>query len=77
MKNCQEITKDIEQDLFQRLPFKNRMEIKLHLAICPECKAYFKDSRAIDKLLIERFKTKLHYHFSESEKQKMKKRLSN
>lgn len=75
MKTCQDITQDIERSTFERLSLKNRMELKLHLSICPDCKSYFKDSRLIDKLLAKKYKNKIVYKYSKLEKEALKERL--
>ncbi len=75
MKNCQEITEDIERSSLTRVSLKDRMAIKLHITICPDCKSYYKDSRAIDKLL-KRIKLRTKYSFNENEKQVLKEKLS-
>lgn len=75
MKNCQEITEDIEKGYVTRLTTKERIGIRMHVMICPPCRQYFKDSATIENLLARRFKQPKKYQFSLEEKEALKKKL--
>lgn len=51
MKNCQQITKLISLSCEQKLPFKEQLEVKLHLMICKHCRAFTKNNQQVEKLL--------------------------
>ena len=78
MKNCQDSTLDIERSSFERLSLKERLELRMHVSICPECRKYFRDSKAIDKLLKKRFNHMgvSEYNFTKEEKEEMKRKIA-
>lgn len=76
MKTCQETTMDLERSAFQRISWMDRVRIRMHLSICPSCRKYFRDSKAIDKLIHKSFQQPKEYHFSIEEKEAMKKKLT-
>jgi len=51
MMNCKEITLLIEKSKDQKLSFKQRLIVKLHLKICKVCHNYAIDSAFLDRLL--------------------------
>ena len=73
MKTCEEITKDIDQDAFSSLSFKERLAIKVHLLICKPCLEYKEDGDAINVLLARKFKDKTTYSFTDAEKESLRK----
>jgi len=76
VKHCEEITLDLERANFERLSLMNRMEIRMHVAICPHCRKYFKDSKTLDKWLAKRFRHKSeNITFTPEEKEAMKKAI--
>ena len=77
MKDCQEVSMDIERSAFERLSLKDRTGLRLHLAICKECRKYFKDSIVIDKLLKKKFKHLGDYSFTSQEKESLKQKIAN
>lgn len=73
MKDCQEITELIERSKIQRISVAERLELRMHMAICKNCRQYFKDSIAIDEMMeSKRFKHLSEHSFSSSEKDKLK-----
>ena len=74
MKNCEEITLDIERGHYKKLSVKELVTIKMHLIICKPCHNYKRDSEMIDKLLHEKYKNGAEeYKFSPEEKEAIKK----
>lgn len=76
MKDCQEVTLDIERSAFERLSLMDRTGLRLHLAICKECRKYFKDSIVIDKLLKKKFRHLGDYSFTPQEKEVLKQKIT-
>ena len=78
MKNCEEVTLDIERSRFERLSLKNRMNIWVHISICKMCRKYAKDSKVLDELIRRRFRQMGKedcFRFSEKEKTALKELL--
>lgn len=75
MKNCEEITLDMERSAFQRLSMKDRLGLRMHISLCKECRKYFKDSLAINELLKKRFSHLSEYTFTQEEKDEMKRKV--
>jgi len=76
MKNCQETTMDIERSKYERISGKDRLGLRLHLAMCRACRCYYKDSKKIDHLLEKKFRNLDEYKFSREEKSSLKQRIS-
>lgn len=76
MKTCQETTMDLERDAFQRISWIDRLRLRMHLSICKQCRKYFRDSQAIDRLIHKSFQQPKEYSFSLEEKEAMKNKLS-
>lgn len=77
MKSCDQITLDYEKSKFTRIPLKDRLEMRMHKAMCPKCRKYFKDSDTLDTWLTRKFKHKGgDYTFTKEEKVALKKRLT-
>ncbi len=73
MKDCQEITELIERSKIERISWNDRLSIRLHGAICGDCRQYFADSDRMDELLkSKRFKHLSEYSFTDDEKEKLK-----
>ena len=73
MKDCQEITELIERSKIERISLGSRLAIRMHGAICKNCRQYFADSNRIDEMLSsKRFKHLSDYSFSTEEKEKLK-----
>ncbi len=51
MKNCREITELIERGSEERLPLRQRIEVKVHLMMCKLCRNFAKDTAFLDRLL--------------------------
>ncbi len=77
MRTCQEITEDIEKGNIQKLSVKDKLVIRLHQKICPDCKQYAKDSVILDRLLRHQFKNQKKYKFTSDEKARLRDRLTN
>lgn len=74
MKNCEEITLDIERGHYEKLSVKELVSIKMHLVICKPCHNYKKDSDFIDQLLQKKYSEGAEeYIFSAEEKEAIKK----
>ena len=69
MKNCLEITEDIEKGNVQKLSIRERIAIRMHLRLCPNCKHYARDSKILDRLLRLKSKQINNYKFSPEEKE--------
>ncbi len=76
MKTCLQTTMDLERSAFERLSMVDRIGIRLHLSICPQCRKYFRDSKTIDRLISKSFSHPKEYHFSLEEKDAIKQKLS-
>ena len=76
MRNCKEITEQIEKENFKKLNWIRRIERTIHLILCKACRAYKKDSIALDSILEKRPKSNLNNQLTELEKQSMSKQLS-
>lgn len=74
MRTCQEITELAEKRAFERLTFMERMELRMHKAICPHCKKFFKDSAKLDSIITKSIQSR-KFTFSREEKDKMIDRL--
>lgn len=74
MKRCEQITLDLEKSNFQKLSVKERLELKMHMAICSKCRRYAKDSKKMDLWLKRRAKL-ADYSFSPEEKDAIKEKL--
>ena len=73
MKDCQEITELIERSKIERISLGSRLAIRMHGAICKNCRQYLADSNRIDEMLSsKRFKHLSDYSFSTEEKEKLK-----
>jgi predicted anti-sigma-YlaC factor YlaD len=68
MKNCQEITEDIEKSNVQKLSIRERLAVRMHLRLCGSCRQYAKDSKILERLLRLRSKKIDQYHFTPEEK---------
>jgi hypothetical protein len=75
MKNCEDTTQDIERSSFVRLSLKDRVGMRMHLSLCKDCRRYFKDSKAIDRLLKKRFTHLSKYSFTKEEKEDLKRKI--
>jgi len=51
--SCKEVTFFSSVRNFRRLKFVNRIQLKLHLILCKNCAEFDKQSRIIDKTLLE------------------------
>lgn len=49
--SCLQSTRLMEQRAFKSLPLKERIGLFFHLRICAACRAYQRQSKAIDRLL--------------------------
>lgn len=72
MKTCLQATMDLERSAFERLSLADRIGIRLHLSICPQCRKYFRDSKTMDRLISKSFSQPENFTFSLEEKEKMK-----
>lgn len=49
--SCQKAAELIEKNLYFRLSFKERLQLKAHKAMCDACSTYEKQSYLMDKVL--------------------------
>ena len=75
VKTCEQITLDYEKSKFQTLSVKDRLEQRMHFAICSKCRRYSKDSKKMDMWLKRRFQLSEEVQFSNQEKEKLKEQL--
>jgi hypothetical protein len=71
VKRCEQITLDFERGNFQELSVKDRLEMKMHMAICTKCRRYAKDSKKMDLWLKRRYEL-ANFSFSDGEKEVIK-----
>ena len=76
MKNCEEITMDIEKGHMDGLSTKERLAVKMHIMLCKPCRQYSKDSTLIDSMLKRKYKHPVEYQFSLEEKESLKSKLN-
>tara|TARA_R110002072_G_scaffold282761_3_gene445941 strand:- start:5685 stop:5930 length:246 start_codon:yes stop_codon:yes gene_type:complete len=73
MKNCEEISNDIEKGHYEKLSVKELVSIKFHLLICKPCTNYKRDSDFIDRLLEKKYAEGApKFEFSDEEKTRLK-----
>lgn len=72
MKNCQETTVYVERSGIERISFLDRFGMRFHLMLCPNCRKYVKDSKALDRLFPQSFEDTIHLEFTKEEKEQMK-----
>lgn len=80
VKKCEQITLDIEKGKFQKPSVKDRLELKMHLAMCSKCRRYARDSKKLDLWLKRRMElanANKDVHFTEEEKNELKEKISN
>ena len=75
MKDCQDYTMDFERSLHERLTLREKLGLRFHITICPDCRKYFEDSKYIEKLLVRGFKDKRSYSFTKQEKNSIKEKI--
>ena len=73
MKDCQQISEEIEKGKITALTVSERIGIRFHLSFCKGCRRYVKDSQLLDRLL--RHRDKKQYCFSTDEKARLKSKL--
>lgn len=69
---CEKITYYIEKGYLTKLKVSEKMQIKLHSMYCECCKAYPKDSKALNEILKKLETVELSGGFTESEKENLK-----
>lgn len=74
MRTCQEISELAEKQAFERLTFMERMELRMHKIICPNCKKFFKDSSKLDTILNRSIQSR-EFKFTQEEKQNIIEKL--
>lgn len=73
--NCEKITYYIEKGYLTELNVSEKLQVKLHSALCKSCRKYLPDSLAVNdilKMLNEEDKTTV---FTNDEKKELKKAL--
>lgn len=51
MKSCKDITLLVEKGKITKLSFKEKMQVKFHLAMCKLCRNFAVDSAFLDRVL--------------------------
>lgn len=51
MKSCKDITLLIEKGKITKISFKEKMQVKFHLAMCKLCRNFAVDSAFLDRIL--------------------------
>jgi hypothetical protein len=69
---CEKITYYIEKGYLTKLNVSEKIQIKLHSMYCGCCKAYPKDSKALNEILKKLESVELSGGFTESEKENLK-----
>ena len=75
MKTCRDITENIEKASVKRLSIGEKLEVRMHLRICKNCRQYSKDSKILERMI--RHITSSHYQheFTPDEKQALIRKL--
>lgn len=76
MINCEKATYLVEKREIDKLTVKEKINLKLHSAICGLCKHYESDSKHINNLLKSLGIKRKDSCLSEEEKEKMKEKIS-
>jgi len=61
--NCKQATFLIEKKSIQRLSFREAIELRIHLFGCSFCRLYKKQSRVINDMVQELFRSSMHSEF--------------
>ena len=73
MIRCKEASELVEKSRFERLPMGKRLGLRMHHAICKNCRAYFRDSELLEEMMhSKRFRHMSNYSFTQEEKEKLK-----
>lgn len=75
MKKCLEVTEGLEKQQFQRLGVKERLEVRLHLRICPKCREYARDSVILNRMIRRSMQHIPQIQFTDEEKRELIARL--
>lgn len=77
MNLCEKLTYNFEKSQFTRIPIRDRVKMRTHLAMCNKCRNYITDSKMLDHLLQKHGETyKNRYRFTLAEKQRLKSQLT-
>ena len=61
--NCKQATFLIEKKSIKKLTFREAIELRIHLFGCSFCRLYKKQSRVINEMVQELFRSSLHSEF--------------
>lgn len=75
MRNCSQITQEIEKLNFVKVSFWTKLEIKFHMLMCKACRNYLKDSKSLDRFLHKR-QEKIIAKYSTAEKKALVEQLN-
>ncbi|HDL5698719.1 zf-HC2 domain-containing protein [Mannheimia haemolytica] len=53
MLNCKETTELISLSCEQKLNFKQQLQLKIHLMMCPRCRGFKKNAQKVEQLMKE------------------------
>lgn len=76
MINCEEVTYLIEKRELKKLTFKEKINLKLHSAMCKLCRNYENDSRVLGKIIKKLSSKSTKACLSKEEKDVMKDNIS-
>jgi len=75
MKSCKDITLLVEKGKITKLSFKDKMQVKFHLAMCKLCRNFAVDSDFLDRVLSRLKPSSLK--LTDEEKEKLKSVVNN
>lgn len=78
MLRCKDIAKLLSDSLEKELPWRQRVEIRLHLMICYVCRRYWKQLRFLHKCITNYYDKKLGEDcvLSQESKKKMQEKMA-
>lgn len=53
MLNCKKITELVSLECEQPLNFKQKLQLKLHLMMCPRCRGFAKNCERVEQMMKE------------------------
>ena len=72
MLRCKDIAKLLSDSLEKKLPWRQRVEIRLHLMICYVCRRYWKQLRFLHKCITSYYEKRLREDSTLSQESKKK-----
>ncbi|MBF2709596.1 hypothetical protein [Flavobacterium soyangense] len=72
INSCEKTTQLIDKQIVSRLSFKEKIQLQLHKSICKSCDSYENQSRFIDVLINNSFKSKINKNVKMTQERKSK-----